>query len=76
MTGACEKVFSETTEEMKIKVTILHHYMTIRTAAIEMVTSPTAGTDSKMKSLPVVVQHALATVGRGRQFHLKANKHL
>ena len=50
--------------------------MTIRTAAIEMVTSPTAGTDSKMKSLLVVVQHALATVARVRQFHLKANKHL
>lgn len=76
MTGAPEKVFSIPTEERKIKVTTLHHYMTIRTVAEEMVTSPTAGTDSKMKSLLLVVQHALATVGRGRQFHPKPNKHL
>lgn len=76
MAGAREKVFSIPTKERNIKVTTLHYYMTIITAAEEMVTSPTAGTDSKMKSLLVVMQHTLATVGRGRQFHPKPNKHL
>lgn len=50
MTGAHEKIFKMPTEKMKIKVTILHHSMTIRTATTEMVTSPTAGKDSKLKS--------------------------
>lgn len=48
--GAYEKIFNMPVGEIKIEVTILHHYMTIRIAAIETVTSSTAGTDSGMKS--------------------------
>jgi hypothetical protein len=48
--GAYEKIFNMPIGEMNIKIPILHHYMTIGIAAIETVTSPTAGMDSGMKS--------------------------